>query len=76
MKTFEPFIYGGFASCLSEAVTFPIDLVKTRLQVQGQQTSTLFFNKHHQVVKPKYSGMANCFSMIVKEEGLRALYGG
>jgi hypothetical protein len=69
MKTFEPFIYGGVASCLSEAVTFPIDLVKTRLQIQGQTSN-------QSVARIKYSGMMNCFSMIVKEEGLKALYAG
>jgi len=69
MKTFEPFIYGGVASCLSEAVTFPIDLVKTRLQIQGQTSN-------QSVTRLKYSGMMNCFSMIVKEEGLKALYAG
>ena len=73
MKTFEPFIYGGVASCLSEAVTFPIDLVKTRLQIQGQ-TSTLAVSQN--AARLKYSGMINCFSMIVKEEGLKALYAG
>lgn len=69
LKTFEPFVYGGIASCFSEMVTFPIDLVKTRLQVQGQLT-----NNH--TARLKYSGMFNCFNVVVKEEGLRALYAG
>ena len=72
MKTFEPFIYGGVASCISEAITFPIDLVKTRLQVQGQTLNSL----SQQAPKLKYTGMVNCFSMVVKEEGLKALYTG
>ncbi len=30
-----PFVYGGLASCIAEAATFPIDTAKTRLQLQG-----------------------------------------
>ena len=67
--TVEPFICGGIASCFSEIVTFPIDLVKTRLQIQGQADSI-------KTSKPKYTGMFNCFKMVVKEEGPRALYAG
>lgn len=72
MKTVEPFIYGGVASCFSEIVTFPIDLVKTRLQIQGQTLDSL----NQQAKTLKYSGMFNCFKLTVKEEGLRALYAG
>ena len=31
----KPFFFGGIASCVAEAVTFPIDTAKTRLQLQG-----------------------------------------
>ena len=31
-----PFVFGGVASCVAEAATFPIDTAKTRLQLQGQ----------------------------------------
>ena len=48
-------------------VTFPVDLVKTRLQIQGQLIES---------IKPKYKGIFNCFNLVVKEEGVRALYGG
>ena len=33
---FKPFVYGGLAACLAEFTTFPIDTVKTRLQLQVQ----------------------------------------
>ena len=48
-------------------VTFPVDLIKTRLQIQGQLIES---------VKPKYKGIFNCFNLVVKEEGVKALYGG
>lgn len=31
----KPFFFGGIASCVAEAATFPIDTAKTRLQLQG-----------------------------------------
>jgi hypothetical protein len=32
-----PYVYGGVASCVAEAATFPIDTAKTRLQLQGNK---------------------------------------
>ena len=68
LSTLEPFILGGVASCTAEFLTYPIDLVKTRLQIQGQKIDKL------SVVK--YRGMFHCFLVIVKEEGLGSLYSG
>lgn len=65
-KKLEPFLLGGISSCNAELATFPNDLVKTRLQIQGQNGN--FQNK--------YRGMFHCFKIIVKEEGYRALYNG
>ena len=54
----KPFFFGGIASCVAEAVTFPIDTAKTRLQLQGTvflyslgEIRVFFFsdsNSHHQ----------------------------
>ncbi|XP_030128638.1 brain mitochondrial carrier protein 1 isoform X2 [Taeniopygia guttata] len=38
----KPFVYGGLASIVAEFGTFPVDLTKTRLQVQGQSTDARF----------------------------------
>lgn len=46
--------------------TFPIDLTKTRLQVQGQS----------QYTEVRYRGMFHALFRIGKEEGVRALYSG
>lgn len=54
---------GGIASCVSEAITFPIDVTKTRIQIESQKNL-------------KYKGVFNCFRIIIKEEGVLALYGG
>lgn len=66
-KTFEPFIIGGISSCNAELITFPSDLVKTRLQIQSKATDSM---------PSKYRGMMHCFKMIIKEEGISALYNG
>lgn len=66
-KSIEPFVIGGAASCIAETFTFPIDLAKTRLQIQGQALDSLSL---------KYRGMIHCFSVVVKEEGASALYSG
>ncbi|XP_040035953.1 brain mitochondrial carrier protein 1 isoform X2 [Gasterosteus aculeatus] len=62
----KPFIYGGMASIVAEFGTFPIDLTKTRLQVQGQC----------QYTEVRYRGMFHALFKIGKEEGIRALYSG
>uniref|UniRef100_A0A671VSV6 Solute carrier family 25 member 14 n=1 Tax=Sparus aurata TaxID=8175 RepID=A0A671VSV6_SPAAU len=62
----KPFIYGGMASIVAEFGTFPIDLTKTRLQVQGQS----------QYTEVRYRGMFHALFRIGKEEGVRALYSG
>ncbi|XP_048461061.1 brain mitochondrial carrier protein 1 isoform X1 [Rhincodon typus] len=65
----KPFVYGGLASVTAEFGTFPIDLTKTRLQVQGQ----LIDSRYKEI---KYRGMLHALLKICKEEGLRALYSG
>ena len=37
----KPFFFGGIASCVAEAVTFPIDTAKTRLQLQGMTSHSV-----------------------------------
>lgn len=65
--TIEPFVIGGMASCTAEVFTFPIDLTKTRLQIQGQKLENISI---------KYKGMFHCFKVVLKEEGMSALFSG
>ncbi|KTG33078.1 hypothetical protein cypCar_00004041 [Cyprinus carpio] len=62
----KPFVYGGMASIVAEFGTFPIDLTKTRLQVQGQT----------HCMEVRYRGMFHALLRIGREEGIRALYSG
>ena len=64
-----PFITGGCASIIAELITFPIDLVKVRLQLQGQKAC-------NENATLKYRGMIHALSTIPREEGLAALYSG
>lgn len=57
-------VYGGLASCNAEVVTIPVDVVKTRLQMDGAGK-----------VKA-YSGSFNCVSQLVRGEGPSALFKG
>ncbi|XP_029792575.1 kidney mitochondrial carrier protein 1 isoform X3 [Suricata suricatta] len=65
----KPFVYGGLASITAECGTFPIDLTKTRLQIQGQTNDANFR-------EIRYRGMLHALVRIGKEEGLKALYSG
>jgi len=55
------------AGCIAETSTLPLDTVKVRLQLQGQNLGE---------VKVQYTGMANCLSRITVEEGPTALFKG
>lgn len=65
----KPFVFGGLASVTAECGTFPIDLAKTRLQVQGQVGDS----KYREI---RYRGMLHAIVRIGREEGPRALYSG
>lgn len=57
--------YGGFSSCVAETVTMPVDVVKTRLQMDGSGGSVKLYN-----------GSVDCASKLVKAEGPGALFKG
>ncbi|XP_078736336.1 kidney mitochondrial carrier protein 1-like [Lampetra fluviatilis] len=66
----KPFVYGGLASITAECGTFPIDLTKTRLQVQGQLAGDARYRE------VRYRGMLHALHLIARDEGPRALYSG
>uniref|UniRef100_A0A8C9B4X6 Solute carrier family 25 member 30 n=1 Tax=Phocoena sinus TaxID=42100 RepID=A0A8C9B4X6_PHOSS len=65
----KPFVYGGLASITAECGTFPIDLTKTRLQIQGRKNDANF-------KEIRYRGMLHVLVRIGREEGLKTLYSG
>merc|ERR1719424_737132 len=62
---------GAGAGALSSAVANPTDLVKVRLQTDGQ-----FKGPDGAYLPKKYTGMGHAFSSIVKEEGVLGLWKG
>ncbi|CAF0994578.1 unnamed protein product [Adineta ricciae] len=74
MFDWRPFVFGGLASSVAELVTYPLDLTKTRLQIQGQ----IFDNSSQQVkyAQKKYTNMFQAVFRISQEEGFRMLYSG
>mmetsp|Transcript_43979 Transcript_43979/g.101679 ORF Transcript_43979/g.101679 Transcript_43979/m.101679 type:complete len:292 (+) Transcript_43979:140-1015(+) len=58
-------VYGGFASCCAETVTMPVDVVKTRLQMDGGSGAAKM-----------YAGSIDCASKLVKADGVGALFKG
>jgi len=61
------FFCGGAAACWAEVCTIPLDTVKVRLQTQGKLPPG---------TPLKYTGMLNCFSTVIKEEGPQGLWKG
>jgi hypothetical protein len=57
-------ISGGIAGTLADALLHGMDTLKTRMQGQMTTKST------------KYSGIASSLRIIIKEEGIRGLFGG
>lgn len=57
-------VAGGMAGGCASAVTYPLDLVRTRLTLQGQTTLV------------KYNGIFHALGSVVKTEGVFALYKG
>lgn len=68
LKTDNPwqlFLFSAIGSCSGELATVPIDVVKVRMQLQGELGSAV-----------KYKSSLSAFPTIVREEGFTALYKG
>lgn len=64
-------VAGTVASVLAKTGTFPLDLVRKRIQVQGP-TRGMYVHKNI----PEYAGALGAMRMIVRNEGFRGLYRG
>ncbi|XP_073250816.1 mitochondrial uncoupling protein 4-like [Porites lutea] len=63
----------SLAATVAETVTFPLDITKTRLQIQGERASTVSSTTATNV---PYRGMVRTAVGIVEEEGLVNLWSG
>lgn len=58
-------VSGGLCGCAAITVTYPTDLMRRRLQLQGFDPSV-----------PNYRGNLDCLVKIIRSEGVRGLYRG
>ncbi|CAH2245789.1 mitochondrial uncoupling 4 [Pelobates cultripes] len=66
------FVLSACAATAAELVTFPLDLTKTRLQIQGEAA----LKQHGTAPAVPYRGMVRTAAGIVQEEGLVKLWQG
>ncbi len=67
MQSFKLMMAGGLSGVLGWVSTYPIDVIKTKIQAQRIL---------HDSKEPVYTGMIDCTRRIVKSEGLGALWRG
>ncbi|XP_078257990.1 mitochondrial thiamine pyrophosphate carrier [Rhinoraja longicauda] len=64
-------VCGGCAGIISKTLTYPLDLLKKRLQVDGFQKARIAFGQVQ-----TYEGFLDCVSQLARGEGLRGFYKG
>ncbi|GJC86846.1 peroxisomal adenine nucleotide transporter 1 [Colletotrichum liriopes] len=69
-------IAGASGAVLANALVYPLDIVKTRLQVQVKSQSTAVTIDPTDPVEPHYSSTWDALSKIVADDGLKGLYAG
>ena len=78
-KRLEPWkhcIAGVSAGGVATFALHPLDLVKTRFQVNDRASNASTSSSVKSTVVPRYKNVFNAFRSIVKEEGVRSLYQG
>ena len=68
---YKKIIAGGLAGGLASAVANPTDLMKVRLQTDGMMKDA-----EGKLLPKKYTGMMNCLTTTINEEGFAALWTG
>ena len=66
-------IAGSTGAVLANALVYPLDIVKTRLQVQVKKHPT---DEAHDPTHKHYTGTMHAILSIVEDEGLHGLYSG
>lgn len=65
MTAFDVMALGGIASVAAQTVTYPLNVVRTRLQTQGVNGRPII-----------YSGMVDCARSIIVNDGVQGLFRG
>lgn len=64
-KSGQKLLAGGLSGILAVTITYPSDLIRRRLQLQGFDQAV-----------PHYSGIIDCVTKIIRYEGYRGIYRG
>lgn len=64
-KNMQKLLAGGLSGLGAVSITYPSDLIRRRLQLQGFDTSV-----------PSYKGILDCISKVIRNEGVKGLYRG
>ncbi|XP_013775640.1 mitochondrial uncoupling protein 2-like [Limulus polyphemus] len=73
------FFSAGTAACIADSITFPLDVAKVRLQIQGEGNAPVKITGNSflkTTVTPKYRGMLGTLTTIARQEGPKSLYNG
>lgn len=70
------FLFGGVSAQVAACFTNPIDVIKIRLQLQGEQAITIATAASSTKPKAKTSGLLGMFFKVVREEGPLSLWKG
>merc|ERR1712174_51738 len=74
---FEILLTGSFSSICGQIVAYPMQVMRTKLQSQGQ-TINLKLKDGTLISKtcPEYKGIADCFETTMLESGVKGFYKG
>ncbi|KAK2576006.1 hypothetical protein KPH14_007365 [Odynerus spinipes] len=68
---YNSMISGSIAGLMAKTIVYPLDLARKRLQIQGFEHARKRFGKFF-----KCSGLVDCLTITLKEEGLKGLFKG
>lgn len=71
MGVVNSLVAGCLAGLVAKTIVYPLDLARKRLQIQGFEHGRAGFGEHFQC-----SGLAQCFLLTYKNEGLRGFFKG
>ncbi|XP_041072560.1 mitochondrial thiamine pyrophosphate carrier isoform X1 [Carcharodon carcharias] len=71
MGNIENLVCGSCAGVISKTLTYPFDLLKKRLQVEGFEQARAAFGQVQ-----TYNGFLNCAYQVARSEGLRGFFKG
>ncbi|KAF4816996.1 Peroxisomal adenine nucleotide transporter 1 [Colletotrichum siamense] len=69
-------VAGATGAVLANTLVYPLDIVKTRLQVQVKSQSTTTKSESNEPTEPHYSSTWDALSKIVTDDGVKGLYSG